>query len=208
MNLIRKKNKKGRDILKNSIFILFILLIVQSCAPVVDEAKPGSSTRTSELVYDLNHRWIDNSNVMSLIDLSSETEKISHTDIYENLGEPVYVEKLYIDKDGLEKNTILFWYKYKSRLYPVAEQETITIKETSINPMGGYQTSIRQEVSDYFQIKPGLAQDHSHWEDGHKWLVVVMFDDTYELVLSDSLGTSYGFYRDVYNLSKAGHLEN
>ena len=35
-----------------------------------------------------------------------------------------------------------------------------------------------------------------------------MFDDTYELVLSDALGTSYGFYRDVYNLSEAGHFEN
>ena len=195
--------------MKNTIFILFIVLIVQSCTSVTEETKGGSgSTTTSEFNYDYNHRWIDNSNVMNLINFSSEKDIISHADIYENLGEPVYVEKLYIsDKDDVSKNTILFWYKYKSRLYPIAEQETVTTKDTFTDAMGNVQVAVKEDISDYSQIKPVLAEDYNQWEEEHKWLVVVMFDDTYELILSDALGTYYGFYRDVYKLDEAGHFE-
>ena len=193
--------------MKNFIYFLFILLIMQSCAVVEPEGK-GKSSTTSEKKYNYQYRWIDNLNVMDLIDFSSTSGKISHTDIYEKLGEPVYVEKLYItDKDEVEQNTVLFWYKYKSKIYPVAEQETITTKKVIIDPMGGIKTMTKVDTSEYLQMKPELVENHNRWEDNHKWLVVVMFDDTFELVLSDDLGQSYGLYRDFYSLSNAGHFE-
>ncbi len=63
------------------------------------------------------------------------------------------------------------------------------------------------KTSGYFQIKPNKSSSNDIWENSDKWLVVVMFDEKYELILSDDLGASSGLYMDYYNLSSAGYLE-
>ena len=194
--------------MKNILLILSFLLIAYSCTPPTNAVSSSKPKVTVISDYDYNFRWIDNSNVIELIDFSSKNQKISHSDVYTKLGEPVYIEKVYVeDNDGKSQNTILFWYKYKSRLYPVAEQETIKSRERIVNEFGTSQTVESTKTSDYFQIKPTKAEDNSKWEGGDKWLVVIMFDEKYELILSDALGTSSGLYMDFYNLSSAGYLE-
>tara|TARA_Y100001968_G_C19167270_1_gene623866 strand:+ start:83 stop:754 length:672 start_codon:yes stop_codon:yes gene_type:complete len=196
--------------IKNITLILFIILVNKGCAPIeqIGPKLPGSKS-TSNSEYDYNVRWIDNTNVMDLLNLTSENSKITYNDVYKTLGEPVYIEKLYIDNgnDETAKNTILFLYKYKSRLYPVAEQETITTEKSIRNEMGITQKITTKQTSEYSQIKPNKAQDHSKWEEKDKWLTVLLFDNTYELILSDNLGDLKGLYRDYYDLSSSGNFE-
>ena len=50
---------------------------------------------------------------------------------------------------------------------------------------------IKTVVDELEQIKPDKSLDHEKWEPGTKWLVVIMFDNTFELLMTDDLGTSY-----------------
>ena len=83
--------------IKNITLILFIILVNKGCAPIEQIGpKLPKSKSTSNSEYDYNVRWIDNTNVMDLLNLTSENSKITYNDVYKTLGEPVYIEKLYI----------------------------------------------------------------------------------------------------------------
>ena len=191
------------------ILLIFITTIFfNGCTPI--ETKPlGKRTSETTTTNAYDYRWIDNTDVLDLIDFSLESAKINHKDVVKKLGEPIFSEKLFLDKDdGNKINSLLFWYRYKSRIYPVAEQVTTTTKRPYKDAMGNNLVDVKSDIKEFEQIKPSKAQDHGKWESGSNWLVVIMFDNTFELVMTNELGTTYAINRDNYNLADAGFFES
>ena len=191
-----------------TLVFLLIPLFYNGCVSVNTEelGKPSIETNIQN-TYD--YRWVDNSDVIELLDFSLDLDIVNYKDVFNKLGEPVYSEKIFLEDDNGKKiNSLIFWYKYKSRIYPVLEQVTTTTKRPYEDSFGNPMIQTKTVVDEFEQIKPDKSLDHEKWEPGTKWLVVIMFDNTFELLMTDDLGTSYSINRENYNLSNAGFFEN
>ena len=91
------------------------ILFLNGCTSINTEnlGEPTTETNTHNS-YD--YRWVDNDDILNLIDISLETDKVNYKDVMNKLGEPVYSEKLFLENyNGEKTNSLLFWYKYKSK---------------------------------------------------------------------------------------------
>ena len=140
------------------ILIIPIYLLVTSCSTIV-----GFST--SRVV---GPRWIDNENLVQLIQYS-EGNNIKTSDIFNFLGEPVYIEQYSIG----DNQTTLLWYLYKSKYYPILE----------VSNLGNSNNTRLEKIEK--QIKPESFSNYNVWENDERWIVAIVNKESYELILMD-----------------------
>ena len=130
------------------------------------------------------HRWIDMENIIPLIQYS-EQNSLTLTNVFNFLGEPIYIEKFSVDNIP----STFMWYSYKTKFYPVIEIEA--------------SSSLSAQTKK--QIKPAMiSNEYKQWSDVEKWLLVIFNNEYHEIIFTsiEELNRKPRFNRDLILESK------
>ncbi len=153
------------------ISLLTSLLIFYNCAI---QQLPLTQTN-EEFIFEIGQRWIDYDDLIKLMNYGSTESVVKTQDVLNYIGEPVYLEQLSVNDEKLT----LFWYQYKLKYFPVRKKEiAITERED-----GFYKKT--EVIKDFYQIKPPSTGTYEKWEEGGRWLLVVIAENYHEIILTD-----------------------
>ena len=167
----------------NKIFlIILVFLFLGACSNI------SSVVSNSNKSHLIGHRWIDIENIIPLLQFSEKND-LTVTDVFNFLGEPIYVEKFSVDNIP----STFLWYRYKTKFYPVVEVEI------SFNPYSTLPSETQK------QIKPAMvSNEYKEWSDTEKWLLVILNDQYHEIIFTnvEELDRKPRFNRDLILESK------
>ena len=172
----------GRSMFNNFFSTILLFLFLGACTNI------NSAVSNSNKSHVIGHRWIDIENIIPLLQYSEKND-LTITEVFNFLGEPIYVEKFSVDNIP----STFLWYQYKTKYYPIIEVET------SFSP---YST---MPIQNQKQIKPVMvSNEYKEWSDTEKWLLVILNNQYHEIIFTsvEDLNRKPRFNRDVILESK------